>query len=181
MRLINSAEKYGVFSIVLHWVMAIIIVGMFFLGEYMVDLGYYDAWYHIAPWWHKSVGIVVFTLLLIRWGFRVVGARLAPLASYSKWEYRIACATHWLFYCLLFIICISGFFVATAKGAGVEVFSWFDIPAIIVLSEGQVDFWGEVHEVSTLALAVLFLIHASASIKHHFVDRDATLTRMLGR
>lgn len=181
MKLTNSVSYYGLMPILLHWIMAIIIIGMFFLGEYMVDLDYYDSWYHQAPWWHKSIGVCLFSLLLIRIGLKLSSATPAPLSSYKSWELVLAKITHVSFYLLLLAICMSGYLVATAKGVGVELFAWFEIPAIMALSENQTDLFGEIHEVTTHILVVLFLLHVAAALKHHFVDHDSTLTRMLGR
>lgn len=172
--------SYGLLTIFLHWFMAIIIVGLFFLGEYMVDLDYYDQWYHQAPWWHKSIGISLFVLLIIRLVLKLSNENPEPLATNKKWEITLAKITHLLFYFLLLAICTSGYFVATAKGAGIDVFSWFEIPAMMELSEKQTDLSGNIHEVTTHILVILFLLHTIAAIKHHFINHDRTLTRMIG-
>ena len=81
---ITKADKnknYGITAILLHWIMAVLVVGLFFLGEYMVDLDYYDGWYQLAPWWHKSIGLFVFLLLAFRLGYRLVNK---PPTTLSK-------------------------------------------------------------------------------------------------
>ncbi len=180
MKLTNTIKNYGLSAIILHWFMAIIIIGLFFLGEYMVDLDYYDQWYHQAPWWHKSIGLSLFTLLIIRLALKLGTIAPAPLITYKKWEIFLAKITHLLFYFLLLTICISGYFVATAKGAGIDVFSWFEVPSIMQLNEKNTDLFAYIHEITTKILVILFLLHTGAAIKHHFFNHDRTLTRMLG-
>ena len=179
MHIKNSKTNYGLISVLLHWIMAILIIGLFSLGHYMEDLEYYDRWYHIAPWWHKSFGITIMTLVLVRLTWKFTDTMPKPLASYKHWEIKAAKVVHGLFYILLLTICLSGYFIATAKGAAIEVFGWFHLPAITHLNETMADFAGKIHEASTLFLAILFIIHSSAALKHHFIDKDATLKRML--
>jgi cytochrome b561 len=122
--------------------MAVLVIGMFILGNYMVGLDYYDTWYHQAPWWHKSFGLLLFLILCIRIAVKITNIPLTPLASYKKWEIVIAKITHYLFYLLLFVSCMSGYFVSTAKSVGVEVFNWFEFPAMMTLTESQTDIFG---------------------------------------
>ncbi len=175
----NSKIGYGIIAIILHWVMAVIIIALFILGEYMVDLDYYDPWYHLAPWWHKSFGISIFVLLFIRWFWRLINTHPEPLPSYKKWEVKSSKIVHLLFYALLFITCLSGYFIATAKGVSIEVFTWFKLPAITVLSENQADIAANIHELVTHILVALFFLHIMAAFKHHFMNKDITLVRML--
>ena len=60
----NTSTRYGHLSLLLHWGTALTVYGMFALGLWMVNLGYYDSWYHSAPEIHKSIGIILFIVLL---------------------------------------------------------------------------------------------------------------------
>ena len=175
----NTNITYGIVTILLHWIMAILIIGLFALGKYMVDLDYYDKWYYSAPWWHRSIGACVFALLFVRLVWKFCNVTPATLLTYKSWEVKVAKAVHVLFYILLLTLCISGYFISTAKGVGIEVFGWFDIPYAIKLSETQADIAGKIHEITTHVLAVLFILHVIAALKHHFINRDITLVRML--
>ena len=179
-RLRNTTEGYGLPAVLLHWVMAVLVIGLFGLGLYMTGLDYYDPWYHQAPWWHKSIGLVVLVLLVLRALWALANPKPTPLPTHSGWEIGLAHVVHTLLYGLLFCICISGYLISTADGRGVEFFGWMEIPALIHGIEGQEDIAGDVHfllAISTIALAAL---HALAALKHHFLDRDQTLRRMLG-
>lgn len=179
MNITDSNKGYGVSSIVLHWIIAILVIGLFLLGEYMVDLDYYDQWYHSAPWWHKSIGMILFSLLSFRLCWKLINDHPEPLSSYKLWEITIAKITHLSIYILLLIICTSGYFIATAKGVGIEIFDWFNIPAIISLNVTLADILGFIHEWASLLLAILFILHLTAALKHHFIDKDVTLIRII--
>lgn len=175
----NNKHNFSIATIFLHWLMAILIIVLFALGLYMVELDYYSKWYTAAPWWHKSIGLAVFALLIFRVAWFFSHQYPAPLASYKMWEIKIAKLTHYSFYLLLFIISVSGYFIATAKGAAIEFFDFFEIPAVTRFDEDQADLAGEIHEIAAYAMAFLFLLHVCATIKHHFIDKDTTLLRML--
>ncbi|MBL1141906.1 MAG: cytochrome b [Proteobacteria bacterium] len=179
MNIANTKNSYGIISILIHWIMAVLIVGLFILGIYMVDLDYYSKWYNAAPWWHKSFGLLVSALLLFRIVWVINTIRPAPLDSYKSWEIKVARITHYSFYILLFVICISGYLISTAKGAAIEFFSLIDVPAIISFSKQQADIAGEIHEIAAYIMAFLFLLHVCATFKHHFIDKDMTLLRIL--
>ena len=179
MQIINSKAKYGLFSIILHWIMAILIVGLFALGTYMVGLDYYDPWYKKAPDIHRSFGIIVVLLLIIRWIWRLSNTR--PQEPGRKWERHIANVLHRLFYALIAAVAISGYLITTADGQPIVVFNWFNVPATITGIENQEDIAGDIHEWLTTTLIILASAHALAALKHHFIDRDSTLRRMLGK
>ena len=179
MNITNTKDSYGIVAILLHWIMAILIVGLFVLGVYMVDLDYYSKWYNAAPWWHKSVGMLVFFLLLVRIVWMFTNQRPSPLVSYQRWEILAAKVTHILFYVLLLLVSISGYFITTAKGASIDMFGWFDIPALMHLDKDLAEISGEIHEIAAYVMALLFLLHVCATVKHHFLDKDATLIRIL--
>jgi cytochrome b561 len=80
------------------------------------------------------------------------------------------------------LIGTSGYFIATAKGKGIEFFTFFKVPAITeALAEERADLIGNAHELMAILLAVLVVLHALAAVKHHFIDKDETLNRMIKR
>ena len=175
----NTKNNFGLIAILLHWIMTILIIGLFILGEYMVDLDYYNKWYHLAPWWHKSIGIFVVILLIIRIFWRFVNITPQPLKAYKVLEIKIAKVVHFLLYMLLLIICISGYFIATAKGVSIDIFGWFNLQSIIKLSDVWAEIMGKTHMIAANILVALFILHTLASLKHHFFNKDITLMRML--
>ena len=76
---------------------------------------------------------------------------------------------------------IAGYLISTADGRAIEVFGWFQVPATLYDLPEQEDIAGEIHELIAWALILLAGVHALAALKHHFINRDTTLLKMLGR
>ena len=179
MKLKNSKDSYGLVTITIHWSMALLIFFLFGLGIYMTDLSYMDPWYNKGPDLHRSVGILTFILLLFRiiWVTVNIKPTLVPMA---KWEEVTALVVHWGFYPLLFIIMVSGYLISTADGRGVSFFSLFEVPPLISYKEVQEEVAGMVHYYLAIFTVGLAILHGAAALKHHFLDRDETLRRMVG-
>lgn len=179
MPLISTKERYGLVAILLHWTMAVMVIGLFFLGEYMVELNYAHPWYHRAPHLHESFGLVLFFLLIIRtvWTIATVNPEPVPMPVWERWA---ASVVKRLFYLLLFGIVISGYLIPTADGKSIALFNWLEVPATISGIDHQEDIAGEVHHLLTHIVMALAALHALAALKHHLLDKDPTLLRMLG-
>jgi len=175
----NSSQTYGWIHIALHWTTALSVFGLFALGLWMRTLDYYDTWYYQAPEIHKSVGILLFGLVGVRLIWRWANPHPVPLGS--PLENRVAHLAHVLLYLLLFTLMFSGYLIPTAKGRPIDVFHWFNVPATLYGYPHQEDIAGEIHAVLAYVLIGLVVLHAGAALKHHWIDRDRTLLRMLGR
>ena len=173
----NTDTSYGLVSIGLHWLIAATAIGLFALGVWMVELGYYDRWYQRAPQFHKSAGVLLFGVMLARLAWRRADPRPRPIGS--TLQSRIAASVHSLLYGLLFALALSGYLISTADGRAIEVFALFSVPATLSGLENQADIAGRIHKLLGLALMGMTALHAGAALKHHFVDRDRTLKRML--
>ena len=175
----NTNKTYGLASILLHWLSAISVFALFIVGYWMVDLNYYSEWYRIAPYWHKSIGILLLFATLLRLSWRVFHVMPAALSSHSVWVKRGSHLVHLSLYCLLLVLFISGYLISTADNRALDVFNWFHIPALGELFNNQADIAGAVHKYIAYLLIALSLAHALAAIKHHVIDKDMTLSRML--
>lgn len=103
-----------------------------------------------------------------------------PESHHKVWEKIGAKIAHIFLNVLLLIITISGYLIVTAKGEALSVFGWFSLPATLSKMSPQADLAGEVHLYLAWAVIIIAAVHALAAIKHHFVDKDRTLKRMLG-
>lgn len=177
----NTVDRFGHVSVLIHWLVALTVYGMFALGLWMVTLGYYDAWYHPAPEIHKAIGVLLFIVMLVRVVWRFVSPPPKPLASYSRFTRVSAVLAHIALYTVLFAILISGYLISTADGQAISVFGWFDVPATLTGLPQQADTAGTIHLYLAWVVVVLSALHALAALKHHFIDGDVTLKRMLGR
>ena len=175
----NTTTRYGLLTILLHWVSAFSVFVLFGVGLYMMSLSYYDPLYQTLPWWHKSIGLTLFFVTLFRLGWKVFNPKTAPLPEHSKSTTKVATSVHHLIYLLLFAIMVSGYLISTADGRPVSFFGWFDIPALISSINNQEDIAGNVHFYLAWTLVILASLHGLAAIKHHLIDKDSTLIRMI--
>jgi len=177
----NTKANYGYISIFFHWLSAVSIFGLFALGYYMVDLTYYHQLYKTAPALHKSIGLMFFALMIIRLVWRYTQISPNHLTSHSTLEKKAGKLIHVLLYLLVFIIMMTGYLISTADGRGIEVFEFITVPAFGAIIENQEDVAGFVHKWLAYALITLATLHALAALKHHFIDKDNTLNRIIGK
>ena len=177
MRWRNTQDSYGLVSVILHWLIAVAVTGLFVLGLWMVGLGYYHPWYQRAPDIHRSVGVLLFAPMLVHLAWRYWNPRPQTLGSVT--ERKAAAWMHRLMYALMYLLLLSGYLISTADGRGINVFGLFSVPASISGLHNQADTAGEVHEWLAFTLIALVVLHVLAALKHHLVNRDQTLKRML--
>ncbi|EOS9873056.1 cytochrome b [Vibrio parahaemolyticus] len=171
-------KSYNLPARVMHWLSALCIIGLFAVGLWMVDLSYYSEWYRTAPHYHRSVGILLAILIVVRIVWKHVTA--SPKVEGSRFEVVAAKAAHVVMYLLLLTIFVSGYLISTSDGRGIEVFNWFTVPGAGELFSGQSDIAGEIHFYAAWAVILIAGLHAVAALKHHFIDKDNTLRKMLG-
>jgi len=177
----NTASRYGLVSVALHWLAALGVFGLFGLGYWMVGLSYYDPWRQSAPDLHKSIGLVLLALMLLRLLWRLLTPQPAALAEHGRLTRLASSLGHGLLYLGLFAVMISGYLISTADGRGIEVFGLFSVPATLSGIANQEDIAGAVHKYLAWGLVLFAGVHALAAFKHHFIDRDRTLLRIFGR
>jgi cytochrome b561 len=181
MQLRNSSSRYGWISVFMHWGVALAVFGLFALGLWMVGLDYYSTWRKDAPDLHKSIGLVLLAVMLLRVLWRFISPPPPALQSYSRMTRIGATFGHAFLYLSLFVVMIAGYLISTADGVGIPVFGLFEVPALVSGLPDQADTAGLIHFYLAWVLVIFSGLHALAALKHHFIDRDATLTRMLGR
>ena len=173
----NTENGYGWVAIALHWLVAVAVFAMFGLGLYMIELTYYDAWYKGSLDLHKSAGILMALTVLIRFVWRLINPSPKGLSP-KPLENLAAHLAHGLLYLMMAALFISGYLISTADGQGIAVFELFTVPATLS-ADHQEDIAGDVHRWLAWGLMGLVGLHALAALKHHFLNRDATLKRML--
>lgn len=177
MNIQNTQQNYGLVTRVLHWGMALAIFAMFALGLWMRTLDYYSPWYKTGPDIHKSMGIILLITLSVRVIWRLVNVR--PDDSYlPTMERALSHLVHWAFYLLLLAQMVAGYLISTVDGRAISVFDWFAVPSLYE-QKGLEDTVGDIHEWMAYGLMALVALHVAAALKHHFIDGDVTLKRML--
>jgi cytochrome b561 len=170
-------NRYPLPSIVLHWLLALLIGGGFVLGLYMHELPLSPQKLKLYSY-HKWLGVTIFALvmvrLLLRWRLP-----LPPLLPAPVWQMKLAQGVHHALYLLMFAVPLSGWLMSSAKGFQTVWFGVLPLPDLVGKDETLGKLLQGVHEQLNWLLLLLVLLHAAAAIKHHFLDRDATLARML--
>ncbi len=126
MHLRNSSSRYGWVSILMHWVVALAVFGLFALGLWMVGLDYYSTWRKDAPDLHKSIGLVLLGVMVLRVLWRFISPPPPTLQSYSRMTRIGAKFGHGFLYLALFAVMIAGYLISTADGVGIPVFGLFE-------------------------------------------------------
>lgn len=175
----NTSDQYGLVSRALHWVIVLGIIAQYFLAE--ADRPESAPTGSMTPMnWHMSIGIALLALAALRVLWRVYGGAPEWPEQMRSYEKRLAKIVHLTLYALLFAIPISGWVLSSIEGESLRFFGWFDLPALAQPGSRQrAHQVEEVHEVLFNILFGLAIVHLIAALKHHFIDRDDVLRRML--
>lgn len=178
MNLRNTDDGYGLVARVLHWWMAAIIVGLIGLGLYMTSLPDGDPKWELYDL-HKSLGSLIFILALIRLAWRHISSP-PPLPNDMKHFDKLAAhAGHMLLYVAMFALPVTGYLDSSLGGYHLSLFGLFDVPMLFGENKGQFDVVVTMHRWIGYGLILLVAAHFSAVLKHHLLDHDRVLMRML--
>ena len=172
-------QRYTRTAILLHWLVAILVIGGFALGVTMVDipgltptkLRYFS--------WHKWIGITVLGLTCVRLLWRLSHPAPHYPASMRDWQQGAANLVHWLLYFLIFAIPVSGYFYSLAAGVPVVYLGVLPLPVLIDPNPEWKPILKQVHYWLNLSLLSCVSLHVAGALKHQLIDRDGILKRML--
>lgn len=162
----------------LHWLMAVLILGLLTLGFYMQDLPLSPQKLQLYSW-YKWAGVTVFLLVLFRLAWRATHQPPALPDHLPKLLQFAAHAAHALLYLLMIAIPLSGWLMSSAKGFQTVWFGVLPIPDLLGKNQALGNLLQTVHLSLNLLLIAVLIAHIGAALKHHFIDRDDVLTRML--
>ncbi len=177
MNTVNTKDAFSRTTKILHWLIAIHMIGLIALGWWMIDLSFYSSWYYLAPFLHKAFGVGVFALGVVLLATRS-RKRPAAMENHSRLESLASKIAHWLLFLSVITIPISGYIFTTFTGEAVSFFNLFDIPALLSVSETVRDWAIDFHIYASYGLLAIIAAHAGGALKHHFIDQDRTLRRM---
>lgn len=175
MQIKDSSESYGAVSRGLHWGTAVLVALMLLLG-WGAELGS-EALEEWLMGVHVSLGIAVLALTAARVIWRFANRRRPPLPA--GLEGLVARSVHWLLVALLLALPFSGWLLVSAAGFAPDFFGLFALPRLVEESEWLHELGEEVHESLPWVLVAALLLHVAGALKHHLLDGDATLRRML--
>lgn len=175
----NVVQRYTAPAITLHWIIAILVLVMIGLGLYMTGIPrgtpertfYYNL--------HKSIGVTVAALVLIRLWWRLRNPPPPLPSSVPAWQVQGARLSHALLYLCLILMPLSGFSASQFTKYGVTYFGLFKIPPMGWENKVIYDFLQGIHGVTAVVLITLVVIHVAAALKHLLFDRDSVFLRML--
>jgi len=176
MQIMNTENRYGVMAIFLHWLLAVIIIGLIALGLYMTNLPISFEKLKLYGW-HKEYGLIALVLVIIRLIWRLIN--ITPQLSLPLLEKLAARTVHWAFYVFLFAMPITGWLITSAAGLPASFFGLFVLPNLITPNKDLLVLFQELHKWLGYGLIATIVLHASAALKHHFINKDDILRRML--
>lgn len=178
MRILNSSDRFGIIAIILHWLMAILIVGLIILGLYMTRIPLNPFKLKLYGW-HKEVGMLVLFLVVFRLCWRIMNTNPQLPIEMPLWEKISAHCVHWVFYFFMFALPLSGWLLTSSAGLPASFFGLFVLPDLISANEEQRFLFTQIHDWLGYILIGFICLHTLAALKHHFINKDDILQRML--
>ncbi|MBS0455618.1 MAG: cytochrome b [Proteobacteria bacterium] len=176
----GSGRHWSALAKWLHWLVALLIA-------VQVVLGWMAASWHLSPTklelfvWHKSTGMLVLLLVLLRLAWRLTHPAPPLPAGMPRWERLAAHASHYLLYAAMLAMPLSGWVVNSASGVPFSIYWLVPLPAIAPVDRHVTDLASTVHLVLGILLLALVAVHVAAALRHHFSKHDDVLVRMLPR
>ncbi|MGB7404499.1 MAG: cytochrome b [Pacificimonas sp.] len=178
MTTLGDHSAYSKAAIILHWLIALLVIGQFVGMQYADTLERTDPSLGTVYMLHKSSGLTILAFTVLRLFIRLREGFPALPMHMAGWEVLLARTTHIVFYALLLIMPLSGWLFAVSAARGLDLFGLVPVP-VLPSSEVVRELMHEAHEYGAWAFLVLFVLHVLGALKHHFLDRDMVLTRML--
>jgi len=175
----DTTVQYSAVAKVLHWWIAAMVVLQYVLAnrvESAEDAGSEMQALALQAN-HRSVGITILLLVLVRLGWRLYRTPPPPLPM-PRWQARAAAINHWAFYVLLILVPLTGWLMSSADATPVSWFGLFQLPDFIAANGELEEVFEEVHETLAPLLAILGLLHIAAAGKHALIDKDDALRRI---
>jgi cytochrome b561 len=174
----NSVDSWGAPAKFFHWVIAALIFAQ-------IALGLTAASWHLSPTklnlfvWHKSIGMLVLALVVVRLLWRLANRAPALSADMPLWERRAAQLSHFLLYLIMVAMPITGWIVNAASNVPFRIFWIVPLPAIVGPDKATADLAALAHFSLFVLLVAVLVAHIGAALRHHFVKHNDILMRML--
>jgi cytochrome b561 len=175
--MLPQPDRYTRTAMALHWLLALMIFGSLAMGLYMTSLPLSPMRLKLYNW-HKWAGMVILTLSAARLLWRLSHRPPADVPM-PAWQQRAAHATHWAMYALFFAIPLAGWAYSSAAGFPIVLFGVLPLPDWVSPDREFAELIKPIHKWLAYTLGALVAMHVGAALKHHVVDRDGLLARML--
>jgi len=176
----GTPSRYTWQAIALHWLVALLIIGMLWLGFSLEDIPRNTPARGFYVNLHKSFGVLVLLLVLLRTAWRATHKAPPLPAGMPRWQAQAAVWSHRLLYLCMLLQPLSGYLASAFGKFGVKFFG-IPLPQWAWESKPMQSFFGTIHGVVAVTLLVLVALHVAAALKHLLVDRDQVFQRMWPR
>ena len=170
--------RYSVPARFIHWLVAAMVLGLLIVGFYMTGLDYSPFKFKLYGL-HKSFGTLVLLFMVARLLWRFITPPPAALPTHAAWEKALAKGVHYVLYAALFIMPLSGWVMSSAAEFSYNFFGLYEMPRIVGKDEDLFRLSRTVHELAALTIMTLVFLHIAGAAKHHLVDKDGTVMRMM--
>ena len=180
----KASKTYGFIAILLHWTIAILIVGLLVLGYVMTRPEIDPTRQFYLFQWHKSFGMLALVLALFRIAHWALSRRVLPVPGLGPVEAVASSFTHRILLLLTVAVPLAGWTVASVSTLDIPTFMFnlFVVPHLpLTKSAVSEDFWSTVHATLAYGMLALVVLHGAAAIYHHLWRRDDVLLRMVGK
>lgn len=173
--------RYTSVAVLLHWILALALIGLIGFGLYMTSLPFSPARLKLYNW-HKWAGVTVLALSALRLLWRVTHRPPALPAAIGQampaWQHWAHHGTHHLLYVLFFAVPLLGWAYSSAAGFPIVLFGMWPLPDWVAPNPEWAEILKPLHKLSAFALSGLVVLHIAAALKHQWVDKDGLLSRM---
>ena len=177
----DTREKLSTVSVGLHWVIALAMIGMVAFGLILEAMPRGESKSGLLQI-HKSIGALVLAVALLRLVWRALQGLPAHVGDYAAWEKVLAKATHTFLLFATLAMPLTGIASSIGNARAINIFGFPFIPQLLAQKNEAVAFWGQAcHAVLGKLIIAAVLLHVAGALKHHILDRDGTLKRMLGQ
>jgi cytochrome b561 len=174
----SPQARYTAVAIALHWIVAAVIAFTFGLGLYMANLPASPLKLRLYSY-HKWIGVTIFLLVVFRLLWRLTHRVPAPPPQMPRWQRIAAGISHVMLYVLTLVIPLSGWMFSSASGFKVMYLGKIPLPDLVGKDKALAEQLLLTHELLNYFMAAVVVLHVAAALKHHWVDRDDVLQRML--
>ncbi len=173
----NTTHAWGSLSKAFHWLIVLLIINQWLIAERADELKGLAKLEALA--WHKSFGMTVLMLAVLRLVWRLMNPTPQLATETKPWERMLAKISHALLYALIFAMPLTGWMMSSAKNYPVSWFKLFQFPDLVVPAEQTFHQMHDLHHLLFNVLVGVALLHVAGALKHHFIDRNDVLKRML--
>jgi cytochrome b561 len=173
-----TPNHYTPSAIRLHWLLAALIFVIFPLGIVVHGMAFSPLKLQLLSY-HKWLGVTIFVLALVRLAWRATHTPPPLPDSLPRWQHRVSHLVHGLLYVLMLTIPVSGWLMSSAKGFQTVLFGVLPLPDLIDKNKTLAETLFALHQALNFSLLGLLAAHIGAALKHHLIDHDDILTRML--